>query len=347
MSERVLRAGVVGLGRIAWSCHLPNLQKHPGFELAAVADPLEAARAEAMAAFGVPQGYPGLAEMLAAEKLDLVVICSPTRFHEEHAVMALEAGCHVFCDKPAAMNHGAYRNMLDASRRSGRVLEIYQPRRINQDAADIRALMASGKLGPLYQVRVFAANYVRRNDWQAFRRNGGGMLFNYGSHYVDQCLSLLGREAKLLGCSARRILSLGDADDVVKVLLDIGGVEVDLDINQAAAVAPYLYLLYGEYGAALQRADEPGKWRLRYYDPAEAPEVHLQEGLKAEGRAYPRQAYPFREEVFTGAEAPNPGETYYKNLYAALTAGAPLLNPPEDTLALTALLDRAAAQAQA
>ena len=345
MSEKVLRAAVVGLGRIAWSCHLPNLKKHPGFELAAVADPLESARTEAMEAFGVPQGYPGLAEMLAAEKLDLVVVCSPTRFHEEHAVMALDAGCHVFCDKPAAMSHGAYRNMLEAARRNGRVLEIYQPRRINQVASDLRALIAGGRLGRLFQMRIFASNYVRRNDWQSWKRNGGGMLFNYGSHYLDQALAVLGRDAKLLAASARRILSLGDADDVVKVLLEIGGVEVDVDINQAAAFPPYNYLLYGEYGAAMLMGSEGGEWRLRYYDPAEAPKVELQEGLKAVGRAYPRQTYPFREETYTGAPVPNPGETYYKNLHAALTAGAALINPPEDTLALTALIDACAARA--
>ena len=345
MSKKILKAAVAGLGRIAWSCHLPNLQKSEHFEIIAVCDPLESVRNEAMKTFDIPQGFADLDTLLAEVKPDLLVIATPTCFHTQHAVAALKAGCHVFCDKPAAMNQAGYREMLETAQKCNRVLEIFQPRRFNHDSAAIREIIASGVLGKVYQLKVFCANYVRRNDWQAFKSNGGGMLFNYGSHYVDQCISLFGRDYKLLGCSARRILSLGDADDVVKLLIDFNGIEVDIDINQAAAHQPYFYTIYGEYGSAELSARGRNGWKLRYYDPADAPETVLQKTLAAEGRAYPRQNYEFKDEVFQVPEVTEPGAYYYENLYRAITANEPLINPPEDTLTLTGLLDAAEAMA--
>ena len=342
MSDKILKAAIVGLGRIAWSTHLPEMKNHPYIEIAAVCDPLEKVRNEAAEAFNVPETFAELGEMLEKVRPDLLVIATPTCFHAEHAIMALNAGCHVLCDKPAAMNNGEYRSMLDAAVKNNRILEIYQPRRYNSDLATMKYIMEKNIIGKVYQFKVFAGNYVRRNDWQAFKRNGGGMLFNYGSHYVDQFIHLLGRDYKLRGCSARRILSLGDADDVVKLLLDFNGVDVDIDINQAAAYHPYLYVMYGEFGSAvLKVVDGVAKWHLRYYDPADAPEVELQTTLAAKNRQYPRQAYEFKEEILPAVIPVPPGEYYYNNLYNAITEGEALVNPPEDTNALTTLLDAA------
>ena len=346
MANRILKAAIAGLGRIAWSTHLPEMKKHPDIEIAAVCDPLENVRNEAAEAFGVPGKFANLAEMLEKARPDLLVIATPTCFHAQHAVMALEAGCHVLCDKPAAMNNAEYRTMLDAAVRNNRVLEIYQPRRFNSDLATMKHIIEKNIIGKVYQIKVFAGNYVRRNDWQAFKRNGGGMLFNYGSHYVDQFIHLLGRDYKLRGCSTRRILSLGDADDVVKLLLDFKGVDVDIDINQAAAYHPYQYVMYGEYGSAvLKVTDGALKWHLRYYAPEDAPAVELQTAMAAKDRQYPRQAYEFKEEILPPVIPIPPGEFYYNNLYNAITAGEALINPPEDTMTLTTLLDKAEAMA--
>ena len=342
MANKILKAAIAGLGRIAWSTHLPEMKKHPYIEIAAVCDPLEKVRSEAAEAFNVPETFADLGEMLEKVRPDLLVIATPTCFHAEHAVMALNMGCHVLCDKPAAMNNAEYRTMLDAAVKNNRILEIYQPRRYNSDLATMKYIMEKNIIGKVYQFKVFAGNYVRRNDWQAFKRNGGGMLFNYGSHYVDQFIHLLGRDYKLRGCSVRRILSLGDADDVVKLLLDFNGVDVDIDINQAAAYHPYLYIMYGEFGSAvLKVVDGAAQWQLRYYDPADAPEVELQTTLAAKNRQYPRQSYEFKEEILPPAVPVPPGEFYYNNLYNAITAGEALVNPPEDTNALTSLLDAA------
>ncbi len=345
--ERIFKCAVVGLGRIGWDCHIPAILATPGLKLQAVVDPMPERRQEAMTKWPDIQAYASLEELLNETTIEVVVLASPTLFHAEQAIQALDHGCHVFCDKPVALNHEQYQQMLKAAERNNRILEVYQPLRYYPFAMELRDIIASGKLGKLFQIKVLVPNYVRRNDWQAFKANGGGMLLNYGSHYVDLFLDLFDNHCDLLGCSVRRALSLGDAEDVVKIWLDCNSVEVDIDINQACALAPYQYLLCGEYGTAQYNGgDSP--WHLRYYRPEEISSMAtLQDSLAAGNRQYPRQEYPFVEEDYTcdRANALPVEQRYYMNFYKALIGQETLLNTPESTLRLTALIDKCAQEA--
>lgn len=230
-------------------------------------------------------------------------MASPTVYHAQHTIEALEHGCHVFCDKPVAMSLQEARQMDETARKQGRKLMIFQPRRLNSDTMAVRSLMESGILGKIYQLKLYVGNYSRRNDWQAFRKNGGGMLRNYGAHYVDQFLCLLHEKLRLLTCATDRIASLGDADDVVKMLLcSESGILLDLDINQASALQPYRWCIYGKYGTAMVRGTA-NDWEIRRYDPAELKPVSADERMAAQGREYPSSDIPFRTETFR-PEAP-------------------------------------------
>ena len=112
--NRVIHTILAGLGRIGWNTHLPALQTHPGFQVSAVVDPAEERLAECRQKFGIP-GFHTLAEALKRGAFDLAVIASPTCFHTEQTIAALRAGCHVFCDKPAAMNLSEFLRMKSAA----------------------------------------------------------------------------------------------------------------------------------------------------------------------------------------------------------------------------------------
>ena len=98
-----LRVGVIGCGEITVTRHLPAYQAcAPHAEVVAVAD-VRSDRAEQCARmFGVSRWYGGYAEMLADADLDAVSVCVPNRYHADAAVAAMEAGCHVLCEKPPA-----------------------------------------------------------------------------------------------------------------------------------------------------------------------------------------------------------------------------------------------------
>ena len=99
--SKVLRTGVVGLGRVGWKVHVPSTSRHQGFELVAVADTEESRRREAEDEYGA-RAYAALTDMLDKEDLDLLVVCTPTTFRVEHVTAALSRGIDVFLDKPMA-----------------------------------------------------------------------------------------------------------------------------------------------------------------------------------------------------------------------------------------------------
>ncbi len=345
MTKRILKTAVIGLGRIAWSDHLPAILKNPNFEAAAAVDPLHERCREAAAEFGITRSYESIKAMLEHETPDLAVVCSPTMFHAEQTILLLNHGIHVFCDKPAASNSDEVRAMFAAAGKNGRKLMIYQPRRMFPDSFAVKEILRSGKLGDIYQMKLFAGAYVRRNDWQAYLKNGGGMLRNYGVHYMDQAMYLAGEPLEALACRTAKIASLGDADDVVKILLKgtRSNLLVDIDINQAAGITPYVWMIYGSCGTAMLAPQNPA-WKLRCFNPAELPRIMPDSRLAARGRKYPHEAIPFTEEEFHPAPVKSPAELYYENLYEYICGGAVPLVTEKDTLSLMNLLEQCIAK---
>ena len=294
----VLHAAVIGLGRIGWKFHVPQVIQHDGFELVAVVDPLQERLDETKATYHV-QGYPNCDALLSAERPDLVVIASPTPFHVEQAMAAFEAGCDVFCDKPMALSLADADRMISAMQAHHRKLMIYQPHRARAEVMALQEILRQGLIGPVYMMKRASSRYARRNDWQAFRQYGGGMLNNYGAHYIDQLLCLAGSRAKRISCSLRTIASLGDADDVVKALIETeNGMILDLDINMASAYPLPVWQVLGQRGS-LTLDQEAKCWRARFFRQDDLAAVPTQEGLAADGRRYGSgETIPWREEVF-------------------------------------------------
>ena len=285
-----IRTSVSGLGRIGWQFHLPSLAAHEGFITVAVCDPLEERRAEARDVFAVPAAYDNFKQMLDAEQPDLVVVCSPTHFHEPQAILAMESGCDVFLDKPMAPDLAAADRIIAAKQRTGRKLMMYQPYRAQGETLVLQDILRSGVLGEIYMMKFRNSNYVHRNDWQAFRKFGGGMLNNFGAHAIDQAMLLAGSAAKKVSGSLYCAASAGDADDVVKLLVRTeSNVTLDIEINMASAYpeAEPRIMAYGRRGTAMLSV-RGGElfYDARYYDPSEQPGVVASDFLAAADRKY-------------------------------------------------------------
>ena len=344
MCSKILQTAVIGLGRIGWQTHLPLLQKNTDkFRICAVVDPIAERGMEAEKTFGVEHHYCTLEEMLAEQTPDLAIVCSPTMFHADQTIQLLRHGVHVFCDKPVAENLERTHAMFEEAKKADRKLMVFQPRRTFPNSFAIKQIMESGKLGKIYQMKLFIHGYGRRNDWQAFRKHGGGMLRNYGAHYVDQMMYLIGEPLVPLMCHTDCIASLGDADDVCKIVLHAPekGVLVDVDINQASGQQVFVWALYGKNGAAVLRKYD-NHWTLRYFDPAELGPNQACEDLAAPDRKYPQEIkpIPFREEDFYPVNVPDFAQCFYDNLYDYIQNNAEPIVPPADTIALMKTLEQ-------
>jgi predicted dehydrogenase len=341
----VLKTAVIGLGRIGWQFHIPNVLQHAGFELVAVVDPLAERREEAQQVWGADRplrAYPdhrALYDACArgACDLDLVVIASPTPYHREQALAAFELGIDVFCDKPIAPTLAEADSMIASADAAGCKLMVYQPHRARVEVVALRAVLRQGLIGPLTMIKRGISRYVRRDDWQAFRRYGGGMLNNYGAHYIDQLLYLAASRARKVSCALRTVASLGDAEDVVKAVIETeSGVILDVDINMSAAYPFAPWQILGKRGGiVLDTADFA--WQVRYFREEDLPELAVQEGLAAQGRRYPSQPIPWQEAAFDIAE--HEPVDFYERCYAFYALDEPPFVPIEETREVMRVLD--------
>lgn len=190
-----IRAAVIGTGAIAQVMHVPILVEHPGVEVGVLCD-ADVHKARAVAdRFGIPEAV-GPGKVVAREDLDAVIICTPNHLHEELAVAALEAGKHVFVERPIALTAQGARRVVEAARRAGTTLVVGLPHRFRPEAAAMRAYVAGGQMGAIHAVRGIWLNrrvFTARPGWrQDPALAGGGALMDLGLPSLDLCLWLVG-----------------------------------------------------------------------------------------------------------------------------------------------------------
>ncbi len=342
MKSRRIRFGVSGLGRVGWPFHCAQAAAHPEFEFVAVQDPERERRDEAERVYGV-RSFAGFSEMLAAGRLDAVAIATPTHLHRAMTVEALRAGCHVLLEKPMAPDAVDAAAMVREAARRGRILTVYQPRRAAAYFQQLQALIASGIVGNVYHVRLCLHQFTMRNDWQALRKYGGGMLNNYGAHVLDQVLQLVGYDVKRLFCSLRRVASVGDAEDVVKVVLETrDGTIGEVDINQASAASQDFLGVWGTRGVISLPSEYEGGFKVRHVAARTVRPRKLHPDLASAGRRYPDGDIAFRESAIP-VDKTLAVDVYADLARAIRTGGRPFVRP-EEPLALMRLIDRCRAE---
>ena len=238
-----------------------------------------------------------------------------------------------------ATNPAEARRAANAAARLGRKLMVYQPHRGRPETVAAREILARGVLGKVFMMKQARCGYDARNDWQAFLRNGGGMLNNYGSHYIDQMLYLAESPVASLTCIMDRILSMGDAEDVVKVVIRTeNDMTLDLDINMAAAMPLRPFQVFGDRGS-MDLDTEEGVWRIKYRsdDPWENVEIH--EEFLAPGRRYGSGAeIEWTEETIPLSEVER--VDYYEKCYGFFALDGEPFVPIAQTLTVVDTIER-------
>lgn len=196
MSEK-LKVGIIGCGGIAEAKHLPSLAHQKSrVEMVAFCD-LIPERAEKNAKqYGTPDArvYTDYRELVAEKDIDVVHVLTPNVAHCELTVAALEAGKHVMCEKPMAATTADARKMLDAQKKSGKLLTIGYQNRYRQDSQVLKKLCETGELGEIYYAKAQAIRRRGVPTWGVFPNKalqGGGPLIDIGTHSLDLTLWMM------------------------------------------------------------------------------------------------------------------------------------------------------------
>ncbi len=336
----IIRVGIAGQGRSGYCIHAVCLRDLPDrFKIAAVADQLEERRRVAEEKFGA-RTYPDYREMLRAGGIDLFVNALPTPLHVPGTIEALQAGCHVLCEKPMARSVADVDRMAAAASAAGRVLAPFQNNRFQPFFFKMQEVIASGVLGKIVSIRSDWGSFARRWDWQTFQCNWGGALLNTGPHAVDQALALLGWEVTpQVFCRMYCHNTLGgDADDLCVLTLHAPGaplVEINLSAYRAYPQR-HIYEVSGVLGGLTAGWDEV---RWKYYDPAQAPRQEIWKPW-SHNCSYPTETLPWVEQGwklgdeeksgtrgYTLKSLPSGPAMIYANLYEVILGRAQLRVP--------------------
>ena len=199
MTENRTRIGIIGVGQIGKG-HVRKYQDMPHVEIAAIADINEAEAKRVAAENGIARVYTDFRELLARDDIQAVDVCLHNNFHMPATVAALEAGKHVFCEKPMA---GAYidaERMLTTARECGLMLSIQNREYFTNETKAAKALIDGGYLGKLYHAR--STGHRRRGRpfvdgygspfFVKKETASGGALYDMGVYHISTVLHLLG-----------------------------------------------------------------------------------------------------------------------------------------------------------
>jgi predicted dehydrogenase len=192
-----VRVGMIGSG-FARRVQLPGLRLVPGAEVRAIASGRRVNAETVAAEFGIPRVYDDGAELARAADVDLVIISSTPPSHARFALAALEAGKHVLCEKPMALDAAeAERMVLAAERRPSQVAWIDHELRYEPNRRKIRELVHAGAIGEVRHIELSLKPYLRGDGrpqtasapwtWWFDAGQGGGLLGAVGSHLIDLC----------------------------------------------------------------------------------------------------------------------------------------------------------------
>jgi predicted dehydrogenase len=226
-----IRAAVFGAS-FAKAAYLPALRAIEDVEIVAIASARLSSAQDAAKSFRIPYAYDDYRVLLNKHPVDFVAIATPTVHHAPMTFAALDAGAHVLCEKPMAMNADEARQMRDRAEALGRVHAIGHELRFNPNRRKIRDLIASGTIGAVRHINIVNISATwgdpasrPAGDWWSLASEGGGRLGANGSHQFDLLRFWLGDVGAVSGQVAtvvadRRDKTTGEAwtataDDLV------------------------------------------------------------------------------------------------------------------------------------
>lgn len=263
-----IRTAICSFGLSGRVFHAPFLHLLPGYSLHGV---WERSKHQAAQLYPGITSYPTLEALLADEAVELVVVNTPNYTHVEYATNALLAGKHVVIEKPVAVTSGEAQALIDLAAKQNRKLSVYQNRRYDSDFRTVKRIIGENWLGKIVEAEIHFDRYNRNLSPKAHKETPGpgtGVVYDLGSHIIDQALFLFGMPDAVFGDLATQ-RPTSQIIDYMEILLYYPDLRVRLKSGYVVREAVPGYVIHGEQGSflksmtnvqevALQAGQQPG-----------------------------------------------------------------------------------------
>jgi scyllo-inositol 2-dehydrogenase (NADP+) len=317
--------GLIGYGLGGSTFHAPIIDAVPGLRLARIAS--RSAKPETR------DRYPGVQldetpqAMLEDPGIALVVVCTPNASHYALAKAALMAGKHVVVDKPFVLSSLEGEELVALARRQGVQLSVYQNRRWDGDFLTLRRTLDTGELGAIHTYRAHFDRYAPqvKARWKEEAQPGAGVLWDLGSHLIDQAVTLFGMPRAVTAHLAVQ-RDGAQVEDAFELVLDHGATRSMLHASALVRAPGPRYEVHGTQGSfvkygidsqeeALKQGRRPGEAGWGQDVPADWATITTADGSRR-----------------TVATIPGSYDAFYRGMYRALAEGAQVPVPAEDAV---------------
>ncbi len=211
-----VKFGIIGFGFMG-HVHEQTLNKLDGAEVVAICD-IDKSRMNDAITQDVKK-YDNVDELLKLSEIDTVIISVTNTEHRNVVIKAAKAKKNIICEKPAAMNLVEYDEMVNEAKKNNVIFTVHQQRRFDEDFKTAKEVYDSNTLGSIYTIKSSLYGFNgNMHDWHVYKELGGGMLYDWGVHLIDQLLCMVDSKIKTVYAEMRNIINT-EVDDYFKIIL--------------------------------------------------------------------------------------------------------------------------------
>ncbi|MFD3259242.1 oxidoreductase [Paenibacillus lentus] len=256
-----IQVGLIGFGLSGSVFHAPLIDRTEGLKLAAV---VSSQPDKVNESYPDAKVYRDVEALLNDQDIQVVVISSPNLTHYEYATQALEAGKHVVVEKPFTNSSEEAERLIALAREKKLLLTVYHNRRWDNDFLTIKRLLETGVLG---NVSYYEAHFDRfrpevSGRWREQDLPGSGILYDLGSHLIDQALTLFGKP-NTVWADLRKERRGAKANDYFHLVLGYSSLRVVLHSGSLVREPGPRFVLHGDRGSFVKHGFDPQEAQLR------------------------------------------------------------------------------------
>lgn len=330
-----IRTAIASFGMSGQVFHGPLLKENPQFQVVKVFERSKNISRKLFPNANIVRTYE---EILCDDNIELIVVNTPDVLHYKMAKQALEAGKHVVVEKPLTQKSNEAKELLSLARSKGVVFTVYQNRRWDGDFRTVQKVLDEGKLGRLIEFESHFdrfRTYIAPDTWKEEGDEYTGVLYNLGSHLIDQAYVLFGMP-KMVTSHLQVLRKNGVVTDYFDVRLQYEGFAAILKCSYLVKDPGPRFSIYGEKGTFRKWGIDPQEGLLK------AGHLPNEEDWGAEpAELWGTMVYEDDEEDVEELVETIPGDykIFYNNLFEAIRNGANLLVKPEEAIDVLNILE--------
>ncbi|MBT3385436.1 MAG: Gfo/Idh/MocA family oxidoreductase [Prolixibacteraceae bacterium] len=330
-----IKTALASFGMSGLVFHGPSLKVNSDFEVVQV---LERTKSISKKLFPGANIVRNFNEILENSEIELVIINTPDSYHFEMAKQALNAGKNVVVEKPITLKSSDAEYLVSLAKENGVLLTVYQNRRWDNDFLTVQKVLDQGNLGRLVEFESHFDRYrtfITPNTWKEKSDKNEGVLFNLGSHMVDQVYVLFGKPISV-AANLKIVRTNGNVPDYYDIRLEYKRFSAILKCSYLVKNPGPRYSIHGEFGSFLKWGIDPQEEMLKAGNLPESDDWGKDERELWGEIVYEKDGLNFNGNIET---IPGNYSAFYVNVFDAIRNKAELVVKPEESVEVLKILE--------